>query len=163
MSLFANVPTSPAPSVAEDAEAAYRSALLAATPLPGFFEALVDELFAVAAADNAASFLRQVGRRMAGALTLPASETLEALAAAMNGRLLAARWGWVELAEVENGIRIRHGALPVAGTGASAQGVAALLEGLYSAWLAQAGGGEHLQARYRAVVEGGQIELLYGR
>ncbi|PWR21159.1 cellulose biosynthesis protein BcsD [Zavarzinia aquatilis] len=161
MSLFASL-TTPAP-VAEDGDAAYRAALLAAEALPGFFTAVADELFAVAGADNAAAFLRQVGRRMAAAMPLTGAETLQALEAAINAKLLAARWGWVQLGEVEAGIRIRHGALPLLPGPASTPGAAALLEGLYSCWLQQAGGGEHLHARRTGAGEAGCVELLYGR
>ena len=161
MSLFASLATPAAPS--DDIEAAYHAAVLGAAPLPGFFAAVADELFAVAAADNAAAFLRQVGRRMAAAMPVTGADTLQALEAAINARLFAVRWGWVHLREVEAGISIRHGALPVPPGPTSTPGVAALLEGLYSLWLQQAGGAEHLQARRTGAGEAGCVELLYGR
>ncbi|MCW0182165.1 cellulose biosynthesis protein BcsD [Zavarzinia sp.] len=161
MSLFANL-AAPAVPV-DDAGAIYHAALLGSEPLPGFFAAVADELFAVAGNDNAAAFLNQVGRRMAAARPVAGAETLEVLEEAMNGLLLSNRWGWVRLAEVEAGIRIRHGALPVSPGEAASPAAAALLEGLYTLWMQQAGGGEHLQARRSGADESGCVELLYGR
>lgn len=161
MSLFANL-AAPAVSVG-DAGATYHAALLGSEPLPAFFAAVADELFAVAGPDNAAAFLYQVGRRMAAARPVAGAETLEALEAAMNGLLLSSRWGWVRLAEVEAGIRIRHGALPVSPGETATPAVAAVLEGLYTLWMHQAGGGEHLQARRSGTDGSGGVELVYGR
>lgn len=161
MSLFASLAAPAAP--VGDAGAAYHAALLGSEPLPGFFAAVADELYAVAGPDNAAAFLRQAGRRMAAALPLAGVETLEALEAAMNAQLVAVHWGWVRLAEVEAGIRIRHGALPLLPGAAATPAALALLEGLYTLWMQQAGGGEHLQARRSGADEIGCVELIYGR
>ncbi len=161
MSLFAHL-AAPAVPVA-DAGAAYHVALLGSEPLPVLFAAIADELFAVAGPDNAAAFLNQVGRRMAAARPVAGAETLEALEEKMNGLLLSNRWGWVRLAEVEAGIRIRHGALPVSPGETATPAAAAVLEGLYTLWMHQAGGGEHLLARHSGADGAGCVELIYGR
>lgn len=163
MSLFAHLAAPAVPVPVADAGAAYHAALLGSEPLPVLFAAIADELFAVAGSDNAAAFLHQVGRRMAAAWPVAGAETLEALEEKMNGLLLSSRWGWVRLAEVESGIRIRHGALPVSPGENATPAVAALLEGLYTLWMHQAGGGEHLQARRSGADGSGGVELVYGR
>ena len=149
---------------AEGPEARYRETLFTEGALDPFFAALVEELLTLAGTDDAVTFMRQVGRRLAGIMPLHPSETLEGLEAAANQVLLAQRFGWVRLAAVDAGVQICHGALPIRATPRSVNAAGGLLEGLYSAWLNMAGGASHLQAR-RVSSDGGSgtFELLYSR
>ncbi|MCF4166140.1 hypothetical protein L2U69_10840 [Zavarzinia compransoris] len=164
MSMFAR-PAAPATATSDvtDPESLYALALRTEGPLPLFLDAVVEELFAMASGDDAAAFLRLVGGHMARGMSLEAVETLEALEGLMNAALTARRWGWVRLSEVEAGIRIRHGGLPVRPSSTTGQAMAALLEGLYGHWLEHAGGSADLKARHTGTLGGETVELVYGR
>ncbi|PWR20490.1 cellulose biosynthesis protein BcsD [Zavarzinia compransoris] len=157
------LPGRAAAPAAEGPEARYRDALFTEGALDPFFAALADEVLVLAGTEDAVAFMRQVGRRLASVMPLGPCDTLEALETAANQALRGRRWGWVRLAEVEAGIRISHGALPVVVTIRTQSALAALLEGLYSTWMHRAGGADHLQARHIAPGEAGTIDLLYGR
>lgn len=162
MSMFAR-PAAPTATDTADPESRYNLALRADGPLAPFLDGVIEELFGMASGEDAAAFLRLVGGHMARGMSLDTVETLEALEGLMNAALTAKRWGWVRLAEVEAGIRIRHGGLPVRPSSATGQAMAALLEGLYGHWLQHAGGGADLKARHTGTLGGETVELVYGR
>lgn len=58
------------------------------------------------------------------------SGTLDALADSLNSYWAKARWGWIELAETEDGLDVVHHASPV---GDAHPALAGLLEGFYDA------------------------------
>ncbi len=93
-------------------------------------------------------FLRQMGERLAEAWPLPESDTLGELETNMNRFLTLFQWGVISLHTGENGLLIRHQALPV-GRDPEQQmrwcnAFCTILEGLYSCWLHAQGGGEHV-------------------
>lgn len=110
-------------------------------------KALIAEIFASAGDADGCSFMRHVGRRMAGDLGAPSARTLEALEQAINARWAEMDWGWVSLITDGRSLTLTHGAYPGAGTEAShwQAAMAALLEGLYEAWLAVLGEGATLR------------------
>lgn len=84
-------------------------------------------------------FLRQMGASLAETHPLPASETVGELEANINRLLTHFHWGVVTIDVGEDGLRLRHQALPVsrddAGRVRWCNAFCAILEGLYSRWL----------------------------
>lgn len=58
-------------------------------------------------------FLRQMGEALADEHPLPASETLGELEANMNAQLSRFQWGVVSVEVSDDGLRLRHQALPM--------------------------------------------------
>lgn len=131
-----------------------------------FLRALVDQVDAggVEARD---ALLRGAGQRMAVTNPLPTSADTQALALEMNDRL--AGWGWgsvtLRVSDTERVLIITHTGLPGIGGAGDPPGtwLAAVLEGLYEAWLnALPGANEGLSARrLRVTME--QTLIEYGR
>ncbi|WP_342629060.1 cellulose biosynthesis protein BcsD [Nguyenibacter vanlangensis] len=84
-------------------------------------------------------FLRQVGASMAGRLTLPPCETVEALELEINAHLALLGWGRATLAvdTARKKLRIRHAGLPRIGSAGAPAGywLASCLAGLYETWI----------------------------
>lgn len=110
-------------------------------------KALIEEMFASAGDDDGCSFMRHVGRRMASDMGAPTAQTLETLEQSINARWAEMDWGWVSLVTDGRSLTLTHGAYPGAGAGAGQwqTAIAALLEGLYEAWLAVLGEGATLR------------------
>jgi hypothetical protein len=131
----------------------------------GFLAALSGELFENIPEDQAAGFLRQVGRRMAASQPLPAVETLDQLEAEANRALAALDWGVARLEATSEAVTISHAAFParVADAGGHwPRAFAAVAEGLYSGWMAGQGAGEALAARAVGVEPDGVLKLRFG-
>ena len=83
--------------------------------------------------------LRGIGTRLAHMLPLPTVSSLEAMALDINATLGEFGWGSCSLKpdEVARCIIIRHSGLPMIGSSGEPAGfwLAAVLEGLYEAWL----------------------------
>ena len=109
--------------------------------------ALVDEIFESAGHDDGCSFMRHVGQRMATDIGIPTAQTLESLEQVINAHWAEMDWGWVAAETDGRSLTLTHGAYPGAGTDSSLwqAGFAALLEGLYEAWLAALGQGATLR------------------
>jgi Cellulose synthase subunit D len=131
----------------------------------GFLAALSGELFENIPADQAAGFLRQVGKRMAASQPLPAVETLEALQDEANKALAALDWGFTRLEAGAEVVAITHAAFP-SRIDAEAEhwprAFAAVAEGLYSGWMAAQGAGASLAARAVQSDEPGVLRLTFG-
>ncbi len=104
-----------------------------------FLRALADEIDGVSGAAARDVLLRGVGRRMAATNPLPLSSDTQALTLEMNDRL--AGWGWgnvsLRVSDTERVLIITHAGLPGIGGAGDPPGtwLAAVLEGLYEAWL----------------------------
>lgn len=110
-------------------------------------QALVGEMFDSAGEHDGCSFMRHVGRRLASELGTPSASTLEELEQDINSRWMGMDWGWITLATDGKSLTLTHGSYPGAG-GSSSQwqsAMAALLEGLYEAWLVVLGEGASLR------------------
>jgi hypothetical protein len=131
-----------------------------------FLAALSDELFENLAEDQASGFLRQVGRRMAASLPLAPVETLEALEAEANRTLAELDWGVTQLAAGPEAVTITHRAFPCRLDQREGRhwprALAAVSEGLYTAWMSAQGAGPVLAARAVGMSEPGTLELTYG-
>lgn len=90
-------------------------------------------------------FLRQMGEALADRYPLPESETVGQLEANINQLLSRFQWGVVSVDVGDDGLRLRHRALPVSRDDARrvrwCNAFCAILEGLYSRWLQGQGGG----------------------
>jgi hypothetical protein len=104
-----------------------------------FLSAFAVELNIGAEPAEVRGFLRQIGRRMADNMTLPKTDTVENLEAAMNEAWSDIEWGWVRLFPEDDAIRIVHGAYPNAFSDPSnvvwPDGAAAVMEGVYGQWM----------------------------
>lgn len=87
--------------------------------------------------------LNTVGRQFADAMPLPACVSLADLQKAVNATWARLDWGWAQLSDEGNALRISHGAYPVpvrAGTApVTPAWIALILEGTYSRWQEQLG------------------------
>ena len=94
-------------------------------------------------------FLRQMGASLAETHPLPASETVGDLEADVG----------------EDGLRLRHQALPVsrdeAGRVRWCNAFCAILEGLYSRWLQSQGGSAHVILQRERVFSVSDVQFLY--
>jgi hypothetical protein len=92
-------------------------------------------------------FLRQMGEALADRYPLPESETVGQLEANINQLLSRFQWGVVSVDVGDDGLRLRHRALPVSRDDARrvrwCNAFCAILEGLYSRWL-QGQGAVHM-------------------
>lgn len=110
----------------------------------GFLLSLAQELQSLADEGELRPLMRQVGRRMASQMPLPAADTLEDLQAAINQLWDRLGWGWVSLQERASLIVIEHCAAPLQSAfgSASLAWSPGLLEGIYEQWFRMAGAGE---------------------
>ncbi|MET3604593.1 hypothetical protein ABIC99_002409 [Sphaerotilus sulfidivorans] len=99
--------------------------------------------------DGARALMRRLGGAMSRERPLPALELLPDLEAAMNALWSDMDWGWVELQDTGDALRIVHHCAPLdAAFGVSARAWSgALLEGAYEQWLKAAGAGDRLRVR----------------
>ena len=96
---------------------------------------------------------------------LPASETVGDLEANINRLLTHFHWGVVTIDVGEDGLRLRHQALPVsrdeAGRVRWCNAFCAILEGLYSRWLQSQGGSAHVILQRERVFSVSDVQFLY--
>jgi len=132
-----------------------------------FLAALSHELFAHADTEDAARFLRDVGRGMADIAALPAAQGLRELEDVMNRALDQMDWGVTSLRDAGQEIQITHfGApalLPEDRDGFWPKAVGYLLEGLYDQWLHAQGSADHLRTRLVAGRQPDEFVLRHGR
>lgn len=140
---------------------------LMSTQWRGFLGALAAELFTNFSAEEAAGFLRAVGRRMALDTPHPKLNTLHELEAALNATFDQMRWGQTRLTVEGRDILIQHIHYPeLPATGPTQehwrQSVSAVLEGLYTVWLQAQGASADMQAQVQTVSGGGVAEFRFG-
>lgn len=133
-----------------------------------FLRALAEEIDTLAGEAERDALLRGVGARMARLLPLPPVASLESLEIEMNEALATLGWGRTRLSlnETERALAITHTGLPRIGSTGTPPGtwLAALLEGLYGAWMAQQPGSDPtLAARLATPPSPDTITLRFGR
>lgn len=156
--------TETAPPAADDAVLRYIGRRSVSAQWRGFVRCLLETLDANLEPEGRDALLRIVGERIALLHPLPACDSIALLQSRMNDALAAMDWGFVDLVVEDHGLRIRHGAAPAVATDNDADGawIAAVLEGLFSAWIgAQDGAQPDVQAQ-RDGARHGRIELVYG-
>lgn len=110
-------------------------------------------------------FLRQMGEALADNYPLPESETVGQLEANINQLLSRFQWGVVSVDVGDDGLRLRHRALPVSRDDARrvrwCNAFCAILEGLYSRWLQGQGGGAHVVLQRERLFSVSDVQFLY--
>ncbi|ENP8232819.1 MULTISPECIES: cellulose biosynthesis protein BcsD [Klebsiella] len=110
-------------------------------------------------------FLRQMGEVLADEHPLPESETLGQLETNMNALLSRFQWGFVSVEVNDEGLRLRHQALPVSRDEARrirwCNAFCAILEGLYSRWLQGQGGAAHVVLQRERLFSVSDVQFLY--
>lgn len=125
---------------------------------PGWFDLLtimVDGMVSNVGETESQPFLAQMGETLADRYPLPVSQTVGELEAAINEKLAAFGWGVVDITASDDGMLLRHQALPVyretSGQTRWCNALCAILEGLYGRWLyAQGGDAKLVLKRHRA-------------
>jgi hypothetical protein len=114
-----------------------------------FLAALAQELNARIETDQCRALLRRLGTAMARNAPLPPLELLPDLEAAMNHVWSGMRWGWVELNDTDDALRIVHHCAPIEAAFGSGSRTwsPAVLEGAYEQWLRAAGAGDRLRVQ----------------
>lgn len=96
---------------------------------------------------------------------LPESETVGQLEANINQLLSRFQWGVVSVDVGDDGLRLRHRALPVSRDDARrvrwCNAFCAILEGLYSRWLQGQGGGAHVVLQRERLFSVSDVQFLY--
>ena len=132
-----------------------------------FLSEMIGEFYDQVDAEFAANFLHRVGTRMAQAVPVPPAGSLEEVEAALNRILDQMDWGWAEIRDAGNHIRIVHGAYPIVPMYQNApEGwLVPVLEGAYTEWFRGLGGQADLRAKAVGRPESPffPIELSYGR
>lgn len=132
-----------------------------------FTRGLVETLDAHLDAEGRASLLRAVGSRMADAMPLAHCDTLAQLEARVNEALATAGFGRCEMAldVAAHRLVVTHHDVPTAAAGEDAEGhwVTAVLEGLYSTWLAEQPGADPSLQPSVVSYAPGSATLHYGR
>jgi hypothetical protein len=140
---------------------------VSATQWRGFLRALAEEIDETAGVAARDTMLRSVGKRMAALLPLPQAVSFGALEMEMNELLGAIGWGGVRLTllESERTLVLEHHCLPRIGAAGDPPGtwLAAVLEGLYAAWMEQQPGSDASLVARRQPGGGETIVLRYGR
>lgn len=118
-----------------------------------FLGALSQELSSRIEAEQARALMRRLGASMARSAPLPVLELLPDLEAAMNSVWSGMDWGWVELNDTDEALRIVHHCAPIeAAFGANSRVWSpAVLEGAYEQWLRAAGAGDRLRVQQIAI------------
>ena len=110
-------------------------------------------------------FLRQMGEALADRYPLPESETVGQLEVNINQLLSRFQWGVVSVDVGDDGLRLRHRALPVSRDDARrvrwCNAFCAILEGLYSRWLQGQGGGAHVVLQRERLFSVSDVQFLY--
>ncbi len=132
-----------------------------------FLRALVETLDAHLDEAGRAALMRIIGRRMAEAMKLREADTLLAFEAQVNEALAGAEWGFCRLAVDTEARRlvITHQAAPAIAAGQDAEGawIGAVLEGLWSGWLAEQPGADPAMAATVATTAPGEVVLHYAK
>uniref|UniRef100_S0DGM3 Putative cellulose synthase operon protein n=1 Tax=termite gut metagenome TaxID=433724 RepID=S0DGM3_9ZZZZ len=135
---------------------------------PGWFDLLtimIDGMVRNAGEMESQPFLRQMGEQLADTWPLPESATLGELEANMNHFLTRFQWGVISLNVGENGIQIRHQALPVNRDPEQqmrwCNAFCTILEGLYSRWLQAQGGGDNVLLQRERIWSVADVQFRY--
>jgi hypothetical protein len=126
---------------------------------------MVDGMLSNAGELESQPFLRQMGEELADNYPLPESETVGQLEANINQLLSRFKWGVVSVDVGDDGLRLRHRAIPVSRDEARrvrwCNAFCAILEGLYSRWLRGQGGGAHVVLQRERLFSVSDVQFLY--
>jgi hypothetical protein len=130
----------------------------------GLLTALAEEFEAQIGQDELRQLMYRVGCRFAAASPLPPCNSSADLADALNARWQEAEWGYVELSDEPEYLRIAHSCAPLLAFGATALNwTPAFLEGVYQTWLSALGAEGLSVAQASEFDEHATIEFRLGR
>lgn len=119
----------------------------------GLLRALAAEFEAQLSHDELRQLMFRIGQRFAAEHPLPVCESTADLARALNAHWASIQWGYVELADGQDHLRIVHYGAPLRAFGGEALAwTPAFLQGSYQAWL------EGMGATQLSVVQAGAPE-----
>lgn len=111
------------------------------------------------------TFMRRVGGRFGRELPVPACTTLDDIQLAMSQIWTRLDWGWVEITDQTDHLRLQHYCAPLeAALGREALAwTPSFLEGVYQQWFEQLGAGDRLRVSQVSDFDGiGGIGLRLG-
>jgi hypothetical protein len=130
----------------------------------GLLTALAEEFEAQIGQDELRQLMYRVGCRFAAASPLPPCNSSADLADALNARWQEAEWGYVQLSDEPEYLRIAHSCAPLLAFGATALNwTPAFLEGVYQTWLSALGAEGLSVAQASEFDEHATIEFRLGR
>jgi hypothetical protein len=130
----------------------------------GMLTALAEEFETQIGQDELRQLMYRVGVRFATAHPLPPCGSTADLAHALNARWLEADWGYVELADEADYLRIVHSCAPLQAFGVNALNwTPAFLEGVYQTWLSSLGAEGLSVVQASAFDEYATVEYRLGR
>ena len=130
----------------------------------GLLTALAEEFEAQIGQGELRQLMYRVGCRFAAAHPLPPCASTADLADALNARWQEADWGYVELVDEADYLRISHSCAPLQAFGSTALAwTPAFLEGVYQTWLSALGAEGLSVAQASEFDEYATIEFRLGR
>ncbi len=130
----------------------------------GMLTALATEFEAQIGRDELRQLMHSVGCRFAAAHPLPACGSTAELARALNRHWHEMNWGYVELADEPDSLRIVHYCAPLQAFGGTALAwTPAFLEGVYQTWLSALGAQGLSVAQTSDYGENSALEFRLGR
>ena len=130
----------------------------------GLLTALAEEFEAQIGQGELRQLMYRVGCRFAAAHPLPPCASTADLADALNARWQEADWGYVELVDEADYLRISHSCAPLQAFGSAALAwTPAFLEGVYQTWLRALGADGLSVAQASEFDEYATIEFRLGR
>jgi hypothetical protein len=130
----------------------------------GVLTALAEEFDTQIGRDELRQLMHRVGCRFAAAHSLAPCGSTQALADALNARWDEADWGYVELFDESEYLRIMHFGAPLQAFGAHALAwTPAFLEGAYQTWLSALGADGLLVGQASEFGQDGAVEFRLDR
>jgi len=131
-----------------------------------FIQVFIEEISKTAGEQDACSFLRHMGVRLAQMHPVALYDSIEELEKSMNKIFATLDWGWVKIQPQDFSLVFYHGAFPLPSFGKAeaereAKVFSALLEGLYHTWMIALGGNPEVVVLTRKAVPGLPFELIY--
>src|SRR5580692_10779037 len=111
--------------------------------------ALADEFDTQLGVPELRALMARIGDRFARAKPLGACATIDDVEIALNRVWMPLDWGWAEIADLSDDLRVRHFCAPLEaafGTNAAVW-ASAFLEGTYQRWFFELGAGDQLALR----------------
>lgn len=133
-----------------------------------FIQVFIEEIYQTAGDEDACSFLRHMGARLAKIHPVALYDSIEELERSMNRILSSLDWGWVQIQVRETSLVFYHGAFPLPSFGKAesereARVFSALLEGLYHGWMVALGGSPDVIVQTLKAQPGQAFELVYSK
>jgi hypothetical protein len=130
----------------------------------GLLTALAEEFEAQIGQDELRQLMFRVGCRFASTHKLPPCASIADLADALNARWQEVDWGYVELSDEPDYLRIAHSCAPLQAFGSAALNwTPAFLEGAYQTWLSALGAEGLSVAQASEFDERATLEFRLGR